>query len=213
MDANVLAAGITRSLMLLAAPLSNFRVVWSPYAEIEAARHQPPGARPISEVRELHNLQTVPDADSPMTLVDTDVKDRPILGAAAAAGARFVVTENVKDFGTSDLERLHLSAVHPDLFLSTRLSLSVYQAVLDALAINRKRDPFTPAAIHAMEVARKLPRLFAQHRDSLGVDAKTPVARPAKLQVRGSRCVRCDTIMTGWGDRGLGFCPDCEQMA
>lgn len=52
-------------------------------------------------------------------MVDTDPKDRLILASAAAAGARFVITENVKDFGITDLRALSVSAVHPDLFLAT----------------------------------------------------------------------------------------------
>lgn len=64
LDANVLAAGISRTLLLLSAPLSNFRTVWSPYAEAEAARHQPAHAKPIGEIREQYGLRTVPDDDS-----------------------------------------------------------------------------------------------------------------------------------------------------
>ncbi|MGH3263140.1 MAG: hypothetical protein ACRDNS_14210, partial [Trebonia sp.] len=89
LDANVLAAGISRTLLLLSAPLSDFQAVWSPYAEAEAARHQPARALPIGAVRERYGLRTVRDGESPVPLVDTDEKDRPILASAAGAGARF----------------------------------------------------------------------------------------------------------------------------
>lgn len=209
----MLAAGITRTLLLLSARLSDFRAAWSLYAEVEAARHQPAGARPISEVRELHDLETMPDSKSPIELTDTDAKDQPILAAAAAAGARFVVTENVKDFGAADLERLQMSAVHPDLFLTVRVPEAVYLAVLDALARNRTREPLTPTAIHAIEVAGKLPGLFARHRTALGVDAATPAARPAKRQFRGVRCVSCERVMDEAEGLAIGLCPACRRQA
>lgn len=68
-------------------------------------------------------------------------KDRPILAAAAAVNARFVITENVRDFGATDLRTLLMSAVHPDLFLTSRVTEQIYRFVLDAIAANRSREP------------------------------------------------------------------------
>jgi hypothetical protein len=72
-----------------------------------------------------------------------DVKDRPILSAASLAGADLVLTENVKDFGVQDLTRLRMSAVHPDLFLASRLSIETYRDILARLARARRRKPNT----------------------------------------------------------------------
>lgn len=211
LDANVLAAGISRTLLLLSAPLSNFRTVWSPYAEAEAARHQPPRAKPIGQIREQHGLLTVPDGQSPVPLVDTDPKDRPILAAAAAAKARFVITENVKDFGATDLQTLSMSAVHPDLFLASRVTEQTYRLVLDAIAANRSREPRTPTAIHAGEVAKKLPTLFATYQQTLGVEAAELVAGQPKLSFRGVRCVRCTRLLVDSESQSIGLGPDCRR--
>lgn len=211
LDANVLAAGISRTLLLLSAPLSSFRTVWSPYAEAEAARHQPSRAKPIGEIREQYELRTVPDAESPVPLIDTDPKDRPILASAAAARARFVITENVKDFGAADLRALSMSVVHPDLFLTTRVTEQTYRFVLDAIAANRTREPRTAAAIHASEVAKKLPTLFAAHKKTFGVEAAELTGARPKLSFRGVRCVRCTRPLTDSESQSIGLGPDCRR--
>ncbi|MDR0782519.1 MAG: hypothetical protein LBE83_02000 [Propionibacteriaceae bacterium] len=126
--------------------------------------------------------------------MDTSDKDTPILAAASAAKAEFVVTENVKDFGRADLEALSMSAVHPDMFLTTRVTDEEYCFVLESIAERRQRDPRTPAAIHAAEAPNKLPRLFLAHRDRFRLDPKIQPGNPARVQFRGARCVLCATI-------------------
>jgi hypothetical protein len=78
LDANVLAAGFVRTLLLLCGPVSDHRSVWSLYAERQAANHQPPGALAISVVRKRHELTIVADASLPIPLVGTDEDDMPI---------------------------------------------------------------------------------------------------------------------------------------
>ena len=210
LDANLLAAGFVRTLLLLGGPVSDCRAFWSPYAEREAARHQPGGATPIAVVRKLYDLEVVPDSPSPKPLRDTDEKDKPILASAAAAGAEFVITENVKDFGINDLAVLSMSAVHPDLFLTARMTREEYKFVLDAIAEKRQRDPRTPTAIHATEAAGKLPYLFLAHRDALGVDPAIQASKPARLRFRGVRCVRCATIAPQPWELIEGLCSSCR---
>ena len=211
LDANVLATGLVRTLVLLSGPVADYRSVWSPYAEAEAAKHQRAEAMPIRRVRELHDLTLVADRPAPTGLVDTDAKDRPILASAAAAGALLVVTSNVRDFGARDLAGLSMSAVHPDLFLATRVSKAEYVYVLDSISEKRERDPRTPHDIHAGPVANTLPLLFATHRDALGVRPAVRATRPARLQFRGVRCLHCTSRarqdhLTG------GLCPACRGL-
>jgi len=154
-DANVLAASSRRTFLIMGAALSSYRFTWSPYAETEALRHQDERATPISVLRERYGWKIVPDADMP--LEDTDAKDRLILSAAARAGASMVITENVADFGERDLTRLGMSAVHPDLFCSVRLSANAYRQILDTLADTRTREPRTAHDIHVQEVGEHMP--------------------------------------------------------
>lgn len=213
LDANVLVAGIVRTLVLLCGAEANaaYRAVWSPYAETEAARHQPPQAKRISEVRKQYDLPIVPDGQAPVSLVDTDPKDMPILGAAAACNALFVVTENVQDFGERDLGNLAMSAVHPDLFLAVRVSHNAYGRVLRNIAAARQRFPLTAEDIHATEVAQRLPRVFAQHKDAFGVEPQVMVPGISKLSFRGTRCVRCSELMTDPVSLQSGIGPECRS--
>lgn len=211
LDANVLSAGIVRTLIILSAPLTDCRVVWSPYAEQEAGRHQPAGAMRITEVRRQHGLpDVVPDREPPIPLEDTDTKDRPILASAAAAQAHFVVTENIKDFGVTDLHNLAMSAVHPDPFLATRITRDQYLFVLDAIADKRHRQPKTSVDIHATEVAKRLPQLFTVHRELFPVE---PLIQPnlPKHTFRGVRCIRCTRRLTDPESQQNGLGPECRK--
>ena len=73
------------------------------------------------------------------SLVDTDLSDRHVLAAAASAGARVLVTADVDDFGRADLERLGVSAVNPDLFLSHTMTEAMYRFTLESLASRGNR--------------------------------------------------------------------------
>jgi hypothetical protein len=211
LDSNVLASGLVRTLVLLCGQIAGYRAVWSPFAEAEASRHEPAGATPIEQVRSLYALTTVPDRPSPRPLSGTDEKDTPILGSAAAAGATFLVTENVKHFDVDDLAMLCMSAVHPDLFLTTRVTVDEYRFVLDAIAEKRLRDPRTPRAIHETQVALKLPHLFAAHRDALGAHAEP--TKPARLQLRGVTCLVCAQPQPAANHLTGGLCQWCRQGA
>lgn len=91
LDANVLVPSYTRTLLVMAAPLSDFTVAWSLHVEAEAERHQEAGAVPISTLRRRFGWDAlVPDGD--IELGDTDAKDKPILSAASLAGARFIIS-------------------------------------------------------------------------------------------------------------------------
>lgn len=211
LDANVLVKGVVRTLVLMCANHSDYTAVWSPYAETEALRHQDPRALPISTLRKRLDIPTVPDATADLGLVDTDPKDMPILSAAAVNHAMLVVTENVRDFGVGDLTRLRMSAVHPDLFLASRVREVGYLATLDDIAEGRTREPRTPATIHASEVAANLPRLFYRHQQALGVEPVVPVRGFAKLPFRGVRCVVCSHPLTDEESMSLGIGPECRK--
>lgn len=166
----------------------------------------------ITEVRKQHGLPDLaPDREPPIPLEDTDTKDRPILASAAAAQAHFVVTENIKDFGMTDLHNLSMSAVHPDPFLATRLTRDQYLFVLDAIADKRHRQPNTSADIHAAEVSKRLPQLFTVHRNLFPVEPSTQPPNPSKLTFRGARCIRCTRRLTDPESQQNGLGPECRK--
>lgn len=209
LDANVLVPSFTRTLLVAAAPFSDFTVVWSRHAETEAERHQEAGAAPISVLRKRFGWDAlVPDGD--VDLDDTDAKDKAILSAATLAGADLIITENVKDFGVKDLARLQMSAVHPDLFLANRLGIETYRDILARLAKARTREPNTAEEIHRVETGARLPLLAAGMRDAYSVDPVSPTKGNPRLTFRGVRCIACSQLLTDRTSLKLGLGPDCR---
>ncbi|MFW3113802.1 hypothetical protein MHAE_08513 [Mycobacterium haemophilum DSM 44634] len=78
-----------------------------------------------------------------LTLPDPD--DRHVLAAAILAGAQVIVTTNLKDFPSGELEKFSIEAKHPDAFLQDIYHLDgalMHQAVSEAAAAY-KRPPMT----------------------------------------------------------------------
>jgi hypothetical protein len=208
LDANVLVPSYTRTLLVMTAPLLDVTVVWSPQAEAEAERHQEAGAAPISALRKRFGWDAlVPDGE--VELDDTDPKDKPILSAAARAEATHVITENIKDFGARDLARLQMSAVHPDLFLATCLSVEIYRDTLARLAKTRAREPKTAEEIHRVETGARLPLLAERMKDAYPGDLVSPTRGSPRLTFRGVRCVSCGELLVDPMSLKLGLGPDC----
>lgn len=75
--------------------------------------------------------------------VNSDPKDRHVLAAAVAAGADALVTVNLRDFPTDEMDRLEIDVLHPEQFLFQVWSLDI-DAVRAALlrdATRRVRPP------------------------------------------------------------------------
>jgi hypothetical protein len=83
-----------------------------------------------------------------------DVKDRHVLSAAIAGHADAIVTINIKDFPSSVLDPLGITALHPDGFLLQQLQLEplVVLPAFKAMRARLKNPAFTPEKfIDAME--------------------------------------------------------------
>lgn len=190
-DANVLASPVPRTILYLSQPLSDFELVFSPWVEREAERHQKPRHIPVSTLRERFDWMVVPDADRFDAFVDTDVKDRPVFAAAAKARARYLITGNVRDFGKRDLAEYRMVAVHPGLFLAHHINAGTYREVLEVVAEMRTRAPRDALSIHEQEIAVHLPALFDAHEALFGPPSPDTSHRPPIESYRGTRCVRC----------------------
>lgn len=209
LDANVLAKPVTRTLLLIGADRSGLAIMWASYVEVEAERHLRSGAVGLQELRRRHDRELAPTGVDPERFTATSVKDRQVLADADAARASYLISEDVDDFGESDVAALRLTAIHPDLFMALRYPRRAYLHALDLLVANMTSPPRTSAAMHAL-IARQHPRLFAAHADAFGV---APVAgdhmEPAVL-FRGVRCVMCASIIETPADLELGLCVDCH---
>ncbi|MDR1450298.1 MAG: hypothetical protein LBI84_08895 [Propionibacteriaceae bacterium] len=219
LDADVLAAPLTRSVILMASQQDEppFQVRWSELVEAEADRHPRPGQRLVREIRERFDWgsEALVGAASVLDMsafADTDTKDRHVAAAAHSAGIGVIVTRNVRHFGRRDLAALSLSAVNPDWFLAVTLTGRVYGATLEDICSARTRDPQTPEALHSA-LARGHPHLFgAMGHVFPGVAPGSYENRPAANLFRGARCVACGERPDEPLERANGVCARCVNQ-
>jgi hypothetical protein len=136
----------------------------------------------------------------------TRATDRQILADAQAAAAWFLVTGDVDDFDTGDLDGLGVTAINPDLYLSTILDSDTYQQILHAMVAGMTNPSRAVPELHAL-LGRQHPRLVARFVDDFTVVPNPPTHREPAVLVRGRRCVRCAAISTV--ALPFGLCPDC----
>ncbi|MDR0626553.1 MAG: hypothetical protein LBG11_04710 [Bifidobacteriaceae bacterium] len=208
-DADVLASPVSRTVLYLMRPLSSFELVYSRHVEAEALRHQKPGHIPVDTLRGRFDWPLVEDPGNPAAMDDTDPKDRPVLAAAVAAGAGFVITRNVRDFGPGDLARHGVSAVHPGVFLAHHSTAESYREVLESIGEHRAREPRSAPAIHATEIALHLPALFDAYRNLFGLVRPGHPHQPPAIPFRGPRCVKCARITH---PEPTGLCCRCSTL-
>jgi hypothetical protein len=192
LDADVLAAPLTRTLLILCGihPAGIFAPRWSPAVEVEADRHMRSAQTPVRELRHRFDWGVealVPDASPSKAeqLTGTSPKDRHVLAAAAQSGIRVIVSRNVEDFGDADLNAQRATVAHPDLFLSSVVAPDVYRDVLDGLAAIRSRPPNTSETLHSA-IGAEHPRLHqAMSAAFPGVEPAPSGARPPGVLFRG----------------------------
>lgn len=210
LDANVLAAPVTRTMLLVGIEAIDVVAVWSRQAEDEANRHLRPRAMRISTLR-----TTILGADlsatggDPNSFTGTKKNDRQILANTVAAHAAFLITSDVDDFAEADLETATVAAVNPDLYMAMRFSVAAYQRALGQLVTSLKNPPKSTAQMHAL-IGRKHPRL---HRRFARLypdepDQATMHAEPRVLY-RGARCIICGRTVSGPSRLTLGCHPTC----
>ncbi len=209
LDANIIAKPVTRTLLVVGGMPSGFRAFWSPAAEREAQIHMRSRALPPSRVRERFDIRLGPTGSGAEGFSGTKGADRQILADAAAAGARFLVTEDVDDYGLDDLGGVGISAVNPDLFLAARLTRDAYSTVIDLFVERQLNPPTTAAQFHAA-IAKNHPRLFAAHADLYDIEPERGIHGEPEVVFRGTRCLRCERIVADPATIIDGLGPECR---
>jgi hypothetical protein len=118
----------------------------------------------------------------------------------------FIITEDVDDFGQSDLANIGISAVHYDLFLAERTTTFGYLAALRVISAGMKNPPRTIEDIHA-RLGRLHPRTVAAHATAVDAAPDAPTHNPPAVMYRGNRCLRCLTAANAVGASGV--CGPC----
>lgn len=191
-DANVLAAPLTRTLLLSAAQLSGYAFTWSAQAEAEADRHMRDSATPLKNVRTfyLDSMALCSTAELAARFTRTRGADRQILADAEASGSRFLITNNVDDFDAEDLHTAGVDAVTADLFMSHWVSPEGYRQALRVIARGQKNPPITAEDLHR-NLSKVHPRLFAAQNDPYRLVPLAPTHNRPAVEYRGTRCIQC----------------------
>lgn len=212
LDANVLAKPVTRTLLMVGGVPSGFTATWSLAAEQEATRHMRSRAISPSAVRKRFDLQLSPSGERAERFTHTKGADRQILADAASTDAHFLITEDVDDYGLEDLASVGISAVNPDLFLAERLTRDAYATVIGLFVERQVNPPTTAVQFHAA-IARQHPRLFAAHADLHDVEPEQSVHPEPAVIFSGTRCLRCEQIVSTSDAILTGICPQCRRIS
>jgi len=206
LDANVLAKPVTRTLLIYASNHSDYRITWSQYVEEEADRNLRPHQAGTKIAREAAHLDLTPEGKGADQYTGTKAPDRQVLADAVAAGAAFIVTEDVDDFSQSDLIATGIAAVNPDLFLTERATREGYIEAVMLMSKGMSNPPRAPAELHA-RLGRQHPLTLAKHRSAFDAEPLPATHKPPAILYRGDRCLRCLHVGT---NVELGICDDCR---
>jgi len=212
LDADVLAASLTRTLIMTAAVQDGavFTPRWSLRVEAEADRHARPGQTRLVDVRARWwgADALVPSTDDP-SLADTHPKDRHVIASARDAGIGLIVSRNIADFGQADLVRCGVSVAHPDLFLASVVGPADYLTMLEDICSRRSRAPNVPEVLHRA-LAAEHPRLFEAMSPLFPTVSADQGVRPS-LVFRGASCLVCGRPLTDTGSLASGVGPECHR--
>jgi len=207
LDANVLAKPVTRSLLMFAALPSGYTVTWSAYVEAEADRHRRGHQASVASIRQVEGLEHSPSSTCSDVYATTSLHDRQVLADAVKAGAMFIVTEDVDDFGETDLTDSNVSAVNPDLFLAERVTTDTFRDAVARMAAPMTTPPRTPGELFAA-LGRQHPRTVAAHQAAFDVQPMLPTHNSPAALFRGHRCLRC---LRSVDQLTLGVCIECRS--
>lgn len=164
LDACVLYPTVLREILTDAAAAGLFQPVWSRRILDEwrhAAARQNLDAGVEIALTEARFPQAMTAADADARGLDLpDPADRHVVEAALAAGARRIVTANLRDFPRGAMAAAGLCAIHPDEFLRD-LFVQSPDAILAAVAASEARARGAGGAMTRKELMRRarLPRL------------------------------------------------------
>jgi hypothetical protein len=139
----------------------------------------------LGVLRERFGQVLSADGDGAQRFTATSASDRKVLADAVAAGARFLVTEDIDDFDEGDLAIAGVTAIHPDVFLSQYLSDAGYLAAVSALSTNSRNPQRSASDVHGAggrlhpQLVRAKAHLFP------GISPDVPTQLAPRIQMRG----------------------------
>jgi len=158
LDANVLVPYNLMSILLTMAEDGLFTPRWSQAVLNETSRAlveklglpRDDVTRRIQAMTEAFPEAMVTGYEHLEATVNCDPQDRHVLAAAVAAGADALVTVNLRDFPTDEMDRLEIDVLHPEQFLFQVWSLDI-DAVRAALLRDATRRVRPPTSLRDRE--------------------------------------------------------------
>lgn len=168
LDANILYPVLLRDLFLCLHNNDAIDAFWSALIQDEWVRN-------VSQNRkeERYNFQKVADrmnAIFPASCVanhliverideiemSKDLDDRHVVACAVESKSRYIITYNIKDFPSSELDKWNVSAIHPDQFISQFIDKELLRISFHQQLKMYKRPPYTKEELIALMEKRGL---------------------------------------------------------
>jgi predicted nucleic acid-binding protein len=176
LDACVLFPAALRDTLLRAAAAGLYQPYWSAEILEEVRRNLvAKGKRPdhiqrlINIIKEAFPEAMVTDYQHLTVRMPNDPKDRHVLAAAVAAGARLLVTDNLRDFPAGALAPYHVVPQSPDDFLLSLFTTDAH--IMTRIILEQAQDlhnpPQTPLEVLNI-LALHAPVFAARVRAALG---------------------------------------------
>lgn len=169
LDACVLYPTVLREILIgtaeagLYAPLWSARILteWRHAAALLGAQHAAVAGAEIALLRLGHPAAETPEPPGTTAGYDwPDPADRHVVETALAAGARVIVTANLRDFPARTLAALGLRAVHPDPFLLDLWQRDAGPVAASVHAAHHRAQTLGgPVALRELMGRARLPRL------------------------------------------------------
>jgi predicted nucleic acid-binding protein len=175
LDACVLIPMKLTDLLLRLAEANTYRLLWSDEVLAEVERNLPDlGVHPDKARWRIEQMRCAfPDAlvtgyEALIPAMTNHPKDRHVLAAAVRADAAVIVTNNLTDFRSEDLQPYDIDAVHPDDFLLDQLDLYPAQTVRCVREqITACRNPAIATDEFLMTFAKTVPRFASMISEPL----------------------------------------------
>ncbi|CAK2899426.1 PIN domain-containing protein [Vibrio crassostreae] len=177
LDACVMYPAPLRSYLMYLANTGLFRARWTEQIHDEWTRNLLKN-RPELNAEQLQRTRQLMNANFPDCLIEgyeslidgltlPDVDDRHVVAAAIKGQAESIITFNLKDFPSCELEPLGLTAIHPDEFLCDMFELDSSACVKAAQQqrASLKRPPMSQDEFLACLQKQRLPS-FISHLKS-----------------------------------------------
>lgn len=176
LDANVLYPFRKRDVLLRFYDAGLFRARWTERILDEWSRsllNAHPDLKSNIEAQQEKIRDVFPEAlvsgfehlEAGLNLPDAD--DRHVLAAAILCGAQHIVTDNIRDFPSAELDQFDIKAIEADEFLSRTFDLYAAEAmsVLRELRSYYSNPRFTPSEFVFDLTAKGMPKLAARVRE------------------------------------------------